>query len=151
MPSRDVQLPDSPETVSPAEARAQVTRILTSRHFSKAGRLKRFLHFVTEETLKGLAAGIKETVIGVEVFDRRSATYDPRIDPIVRVQAGRVRAKLDEYYAQEGAGDAVLIELPIGQYVPRFGVRSPATVAKKRRRSWSRRPGSRTRSPCFPS
>ncbi len=96
MSSGDVHSPDLTEMVSAAAARAQVARILASRHFAKADRLKRFLRFVTEETLKGLAAGIKETVIGVEVFDRRSATYDPRIDPIVRVQAGRVRAKLDE-------------------------------------------------------
>ena len=152
MPSGDVRPPDSLELVSAAAARAQVARILASRHFVKAGRLKRFLRFVTEETLKGLATGIKETVIGVEVFDRRSATYDPRIDPIVRVQAGRVRAKLDDYYAQEGAGDAVLVELPRGQYVPRFSVRSPAAAPRSaRQRLWSRRPGSRTRSPCFPS
>ena len=114
--------------VSAPAARAQIERILASRHFVKAHRLQRFLRFVSEETLKGLSAGIKETVIGVEVFDRRSATYDPRIDPIVRVQAGRVRAKLADYYEQEGAGDGVLVELPRGQYVPRFSVRVAAPV-----------------------
>ena len=115
---------DSPEAVGGAAVREQIARILASRHFAKAERLKRFLHFVSEETLRGLAAEVKETVIGVEVFDRPPATYDPRVDPIVRVQAGRVRAKLDAYYAEEGAGDGVLVELPRGQYVPRFSFRS---------------------------
>ena len=130
MPSGDVQPPNSPEMVTATAARAQVARILASPHFVKAERLKRFLSFVSEETLNGHAAGIKETVIGIEVFDRRSESYDPRIDPIVRVQAGRVRAKLDDYYAQEGAGDTVLIELPRGQYVPRFVARSVAPALR---------------------
>jgi TolB-like protein len=130
VPSADVQPPDSIGFVNSAAARAQIARILASRHFAKADRLKRFLCFVSEETLNGPAAGIKETVIGIEVFGRHSATYDPRIDPIVRIQAGRVRAKLNDYYAREGAGDAVLVELPRGQYVPRFSVRSVASAPR---------------------
>ena len=105
MPSGEVEAPNSAEMVSAVASRAQVARILESRHFAKAERLKRFLRFVTEETLKGLSTEIKEIVIGIEVFDRHAATYDPRMDPIVRVQAGRVRAKLADYYAQEGAND----------------------------------------------
>ena len=132
MSSGDVHSPDLTEVVGAAAARAQIARIAASRHFAKADRLKRFLGFVSEETLNGRTAGIKETVIGVEVFGRSSATYDPRIDPIVRVQAGRVRAKLENYYAQEGAGDPVLVELPRGQYVPRFSAR--AVPARQRGR-----------------
>lgn len=116
----------SSQEVSAAAAQEQVTRILASRHFAKAERLRRFLEFVVQETLRGLAPEIKETVIGVEVFGRPAATYDPRMDPIVRVQAGRVRAKLEAYYAEEGSDDRVLIELPRGQYVPRFGLRLAA-------------------------
>ena len=78
------------ETANAVASREQVARILESGHFAKAERLKRFLRFVTEETLKGLSTEMKETVIGIEVFDRDAATYDPRLDPIVRVQAGRV-------------------------------------------------------------
>jgi tetratricopeptide (TPR) repeat protein len=114
--------------ISVAETRAQVARILGSRHFAKAERLKRFLRFVTEETLKGLSTELKETVIGIEVFDRHVATYDPRMDPIVRVQAGRVRAKLADYYMLEGASDRVLVELPRGQYFPRFSVQPTASA-----------------------
>ena len=124
MLSGGVNAPKPAEMVSAAASRAQVSRILESRHFAKAERLKRFLRFVTEETLKGLSREIKEAVVGIEVFDRQPATYDPRIDPIVRVHAGRVRAKLAEYYAQEGAKDRVFVALPQGQYVPRFSIRS---------------------------
>ena len=119
-------LPDPPFTeVSAAAVRAQIDRILASRRFAKADRMRRFLRFVAESTLAGRVAEVKESVIGVEVFDRRSATYDPRIDPIVRVQAGRLRAKLAEYYEREGAEDNLLIELPRGRYVPSFRMRPP--------------------------
>jgi TolB-like protein/tetratricopeptide (TPR) repeat protein len=127
VPSGEVEAPASAEIVSAVASRAQVARILESRHFAKAERLKRFLRFVTEETLKGLSNAIKETVIGIEVFDRSATTFDPRTDPIVRVQAGRVRAKLADYYAQDGANDRVLVDLPRGQYVPRFSMQSTAS------------------------
>jgi tetratricopeptide (TPR) repeat protein len=123
-----VEAPDSGDEVNSVASRAQVARILESSHFAKAERLKRFLRFVTEETLNGLSIEIKESVVGVEVFDRDAATYDPRTDPIVRVQASRVRAKLADYYANEGANDRVLVELPRGQYVPLFSLRSTASA-----------------------
>ena len=109
--------------VSAAAVRAQVDRILASGRFAKADRLRRFLRFVAESTLEGRVAEVKESVIGVEVFDRRPAFYDPGVDPIVRVQAGRLRAKLAEYYEREGAEDHLLIELPRGRYVPSFRTR----------------------------
>jgi hypothetical protein len=124
MGSGKLEAPSSAELASAVASREQVARILESRHFAKSERLKRFLRFVTEETLKGLSTEIKETVIGIEVFDRDVATYDLRMDPFVRVQAGRVRAKLVDYYTNEGANDRVLVELPLGQYVPRFSVQS---------------------------
>lgn len=123
MTSDAAPLPDALGEVSAALARTQIAKIFASRHFRKADRLKRFLQFVTEETLIGRSAQIKESVIGLTVFHRRAATYDPSVDPIVRVQAGRVRAKLITYYEQEGAGDHVLIEVPRGQYVPTFRMR----------------------------
>ena len=79
--------------------------------------------FVAESTLEGRVAEVKELVIGLEVFGRRSASYDPGADPIVRVQAGRLRAKLAEYYEREGVEDSLLIELPRGRYVPSFRMR----------------------------
>src|SRR5271166_1074491 len=77
--------------------RLELRRILASRQFEDADRLVRFLSFVVEETLAGRGGGLKESVIGVEVFGRAPG-YDPKVDPIVRVQARRLRAKLEAWY-----------------------------------------------------
>jgi TolB-like protein len=79
--------------------------------------MSRFLKFVIEQALAGDAERLKEYVIGIEVFDR-DASYDPRVDAIVRVEAARLRAKLAEYYAGEGRSDAVVLTLPKGGYAP---------------------------------
>ena len=110
--------------VSAASARKQLDQILASRHFVNAQRLSRFLQFVAEKTLEGQGGQVKESLIGLQVFDRPPSSYDPGVDPIVRVQAGRLRAKLKEYYEREGAEDPVLIEVPRGRYVARFRMRS---------------------------
>src|SRR5205814_8067234 len=89
--------------VTAAIVRQQVKTILASRHFVNAERLGRCLCFVAEKTLAGHGAQIKESVIGVEVFDRPTASYDPGIDPIVRVQPRRLRAKLPQYDEGDGA------------------------------------------------
>jgi TolB-like protein/Flp pilus assembly protein TadD len=81
--------------------------------------LSRFLRFVVERNLEGKDSELKESVIGIEVFGRRP-DFDPRRDPVVRTEAGRLRSRLSEYYVGEGKADAVVIELPKGGYVPRF-------------------------------
>jgi serine/threonine-protein kinase len=73
-------------------------RILGSQTFQQAGGLKRFLRFIVNETIAGRVSELKEYVIGVQVF-RTDQSFDPRTDPIVRVQARRLRAKLVQYYA----------------------------------------------------
>jgi len=107
------------------EIRAQLEKILASRVFIRSTRLTRFLRFSVDRTLSGNQAGLKEQSIGHEVFDRK-ADYDPRIDPIVRVEARRLRSKLKAYYTSTGRGDQVWIALPKGSYVPTFRFR-PAT------------------------
>lgn len=99
--------------------RAQLQRILASSAFADAERGSRFLRFVAEVALEGRAGDIKEYVIGVEVLGR-SPSFDPKTDPIVRVEAGRLRARLNSFYQSEGKRDAVLISLPKGGYVPEF-------------------------------
>jgi Tol biopolymer transport system component len=103
-------------------ARAQLDRILASATFSDAERASRFLRFVVESALDGHSSSIKESVIGVEVLGR-SPSFDPKTDPIVRVEAGRLRARLGAYYQNEGKHDAILIDLPKGGYVPEFSER----------------------------
>src|SRR5499427_439463 len=102
----------------------QVEKVVVSNLFSRSDRLIRFLRFAVEQTLSGNTDSLKEQTIGIEVFDRRP-DYDPRIDPIVRVEARRLRAKLKAYYASRGrSDDNVLIGLPKGTYVPFFRSRT---------------------------
>lgn len=105
--------------VTPDQVREHVERIAASEVFLQSDRLCRFLRFTVEAKLRGEAAQIKEYLLGREVFDR-NGEYDPRTDPIVRVEARRLRRKLEEYYAGPGAGDAVRIDYPKGSYAPEF-------------------------------
>ena len=82
----------------------------------------------------------------MEVFDRKP-DYDPRVDPIVRVEARRLRAKLKAYYEGDGSADAVLIEFPSGSYAPRLGDRRARRAAATR----SAAPRRRSRWWCCPS
>jgi serine/threonine-protein kinase len=107
----------------PAEVQAQVQRILESRMFSNCERLIRFVSFAAQHALKGSSEPLKEYVIGLEVFDRTSS-YDPRIDPIVRVEARRLRSKLNSYYGSVGREDPILVEFPKGTYTPSFCLRT---------------------------
>src|SRR5262245_13370184 len=88
------------------DVRAELDRILTSTGFSSAGRASRMLRYVVDKTLAGEGDQLKEYAVGVEVFER-DEQYDPRIDSIVRVEAGRLRTKLDEYYNGEGSASGM--------------------------------------------
>jgi serine/threonine-protein kinase len=101
---------------------AELQRILSSKVFARSERLSRFLRFVAQQALQGNTDTLKEYTLGVEVFDRR-ASYDPRLDPIVRVEARRLRTKLHEYYRTEGNADHVCIALPERGYSPVFSFR----------------------------
>jgi TolB-like protein/Flp pilus assembly protein TadD len=107
----------SPEAEQVTQA---LERILASPLFSRADRQSRFLRYVVQKRLAGDEAALRETVIGLEVYER-PATYDPKTDPIVRVEAARLRGRLREYYETAGPGTAVRIQLPKGSYVPSFG------------------------------
>jgi len=111
--------------VEPAAVRDALTRVLGSPKFVQNDAPARLLRFVVEETLNNGGAGLKETVLGIEVFGR-GPDFDPKTDSIVRTQAGKLRARLSEYYAGNGSADAVRIDLPKGGYVPVFS----ATVWK---------------------
>jgi TolB-like protein/Flp pilus assembly protein TadD len=111
-------------------AQQQLERVLASVTFRQVDRLKRFLNFTVSEALAGRGDQLKEYVIGVQVFDKDS-TFDPRADPIVRVQARRLRARLARYYREEGGADAVLIDLPKGGYTPVFRNREASTGGRR--------------------
>jgi hypothetical protein len=105
--------------ITTAAVRAQLTKILDSEAFRDAHRIRRFLEYIVVATLTHHSDCLKEFLLGIEVFEK-PASFDPRLDPIVRVQAGRLRAKLKEYYLTEGSEDLVLIDVPKGSYIPVF-------------------------------
>ena len=122
--------------VPASEIRLGLERILRSRAFIHSHRIRRFLQFVVEESLLGQPHRLKEYLIGLEVFDRREV-FDPRVDSIVRVEARRLRNKIEEYYRTEGREDQVRIVLRKGSYVPIFEYRSAgaAGLGPTRRRT----------------
>jgi tetratricopeptide (TPR) repeat protein len=109
--------------------RQQLNRILGSKSFEGAERLKRFFGFIVGEALEGRGDQLKEFVVGEYVFEK-GASFDPRNDPIVRVQARRLRARLTRYYHDEGTADEVVIELPKGGYLPVFRRREAVQPAR---------------------
>ena len=122
---------------SSAEIREHLDRVLESPGLRGSERLVRFLRFTVEAKLNGDEGTIKEYLIGREVFDR-GEDYDPRLDPIVRVEARRLRKKLDEYYsASPPEAGGLRITFPKGSYTPEFV--SPAVAPLQLVKSPSRR------------
>ncbi|MGH9487731.1 MAG: tetratricopeptide repeat protein [Terriglobales bacterium] len=124
--------PEKPDGTNAAvkTVQRQLRKICASATFHSAGRLRRFLEFVVQEQLAGRKEQLKEYVVGTAVFDKTSA-FDPRTDPIVRVQARRLRGMLERYYREEAGTDELVIDLPKGGYAPVF--RSRAVAATRSR------------------
>lgn len=119
--------------IEPQAVRAHLDRITASRMFADSERLRRFLRFTVESKLNAQDDRVKEYILGREVFDRKD-DYDPRIDPIVRVEARRLRSKLEEYYSGPGREEKIRLEYPRGSYLPVFSQtrkNSPWAVAAK--------------------
>jgi len=109
------------EPVSWEAERAELQTVLQSHLFARSPTLTHLLSYLCEKTFAGESAQIKEYSVGLEVFDRRDS-FDQDTDSIVRVQANRLRKRLSEYYATEGAAHPVQITIPVGQYIPVFKV-----------------------------
>jgi adenylate cyclase len=117
--SRFHQQVDQPPESFVAHVRQHLEMVLRSPHFDGSARSREFLRYVVEEVLAGRAAYLKQAAIAVEVFGRKP-DFDAVIDPIVRVQAGRLRRSLERYYLLSGHADSIRIELPKGSYAPVF-------------------------------
>ena len=104
---------------SEAEVRAALARLIASGALGKSGQLAHFLTYVVEEALAGRAERIKAYTIAVDALGR-DTRFDPQADPIVRVEAGRLRRALESYYAAAGRDEPIVIELPRGSYIPAF-------------------------------
>ncbi|HTT24908.1 MAG TPA: tetratricopeptide repeat protein, partial [Candidatus Sulfotelmatobacter sp.] len=129
-----VHAEDRCANIAAGDIRAALKKILCSTEFTRRPQLQRFLKFVVEEELAGRGAQLKEYVLGVGVFGR-PADFDPRVDSLVRVEARRLRAVLDRYYAAEGHADPLRIEIQKGSYLPSFVLADEAvpTVATTER------------------
>ena len=124
--------PASTNHPSPGLVRAELDQLKTSRAFAGSDRLCALLSFIVEETLAGRGDSLKESVIGNEIYGRTPG-YDPRIDSAVRVEARRLRRKLDEYYAGEGADAGIRIEMPTGRYAVNIGWHLPSLHQRRQR------------------
>lgn len=111
------------ETVQPeALVEAALEQLTSWPSLARSPQLAKFLNYIVKAKLRGDEGSIKAYAIAVDVFGRPQS-FDPQTDPIVRVQARRLRAALDEFYAGDGAGSPVRISLPVGRYVPEFKFR----------------------------
>ncbi|MEI9902455.1 MAG: hypothetical protein WDN31_22880 [Hyphomicrobium sp.] len=95
----------------------QVDRILASDAFAQSQRRRTFLSYIVAELLSGRGDRIKAYTVAIEVFDREKS-FDSAANPLVRIEASRLRDKLRAYYARDGALDPILIDVPKGSYVP---------------------------------
>ncbi len=116
-----------PSNIVPELVREELGRIVASQPFSRTDRPGRLLTFLVEHALTGEAEKLNEYVLAVEVFGRKQ-DFDAGADPIVRVEAGRLRRKLQEYYESEGREDTIAIELPQRTYIPAFRSRQAAVT-----------------------
>jgi adenylate cyclase len=112
---------DADEALPPQLILNALRRVIASPYFVNSERKRRFLEYIVQETLAGRADRIKEYTVAVDVFDR-DPNFNPMTDPVVRIEAGRLRRCLEHYYLAEGAADRVWITIPKGGYVPRFVV-----------------------------
>lgn len=113
-----------PDVPTADEIRAELQRVLQSEAFQQAGRASQFLRFIVDETLASRGDRLKGYTIAVEVFER-PADFDAQTDPLVRVEAGRLRRRLMEHYLADGLESPVRIELPRGRYTPMFRYATP--------------------------
>jgi hypothetical protein len=118
-PKSTQELEQSTSAYDPAAVRAQLERLLVHPLFANSKRYPALLAYVVEQTLLGNASELKERSIGIEVFGR-SPSYDANADPVVRITAGEVRKRLSQYYYDASHEGELVVELPIGSYVPVF-------------------------------
>jgi hypothetical protein len=112
-----------------ARVRHHLAGLLASPHFDAGSRSRCFLRYVVDEVLAGRGPSLNQAAIAISVFGR-DASFDPMLDPIVRVQAGRLRRSLERYYLLCGDSQLLRIELPKGSYAPIFvGLAAPSPAS----------------------
>jgi beta-glucanase (GH16 family) len=115
--------PSRSPTPTRAEEEQELSAVLASPAIARSTNLVRLLTFICQKYFDGKADEIKETAIAIQALGRRAEDFDSQVDPIVRVTARTLRKRLGDYYRREGAAHSVQLDLPTGQYVPRFARR----------------------------
>src|SRR5438477_910732 len=111
-----------------AQIQAEIEKLIASHALHGSESLCKLLRYLGKHALDHPGTAVKEYQIATEVFGRQ-ADFDPQLDSMVRVQAGRLRTKLAEYYNTEGATDRLVVELPKGSYAVAFHERANAASA----------------------
>src|ERR1700750_1822694 len=124
-PQSEKQLDGSGYVPNPVVVREQLKRLLAHSLFTNSKRYPVLLAYTVEQALLGNAGELKERTIGVEAFGREP-NYDVNLDPVVRTTAAEVRKRLIQYYYSPDHAGELIIELPVGSYVPVF--RDPGGV-----------------------
>jgi len=127
------------------QIRNALARILSSEGFSASARNRKLLEYVVAETLAGRADRIKAYTLATVVFER-GADFDPQLDPVVRLEASRLRKALEHYYLTAGNDDPIRVSIPKGSYIPSFeptGAAEPRSAMPRERRRWGWRPSGR--------
>lgn len=114
----------------PASVREQLERILASPQFHAPERGRRFLQYIVEETLEGHSERLKAYMIAQVVFGR-DASFDAQNDPVVRIEAGRIRRALERYYLVCGSNDPIRITIPKGGYATQFSSGENTSIASE--------------------
>jgi len=137
---------ERPQAAIPVrEARDALDRVLRSDALRASKRLRRLLAYSVDAALDGRSDDLNQYAIGIEVFDKPES-FDPAVDPIVRVEAGRLRRRLELYYSDEGAEDPVRLRFAGRGYATRFERRADESArrsAQTRQSATRRPPGSR--------
>ncbi len=118
-PKSTQEMEQQTSVTDPVAVREQLDRLLVHPLFANSKRYPALLAYVVDQTLQGNSADLKERSIGIEVFGR-SPSYDANADPVVRITAGEVRKRLSQYYYDSAHDTELVIELPVGSYVPIF-------------------------------
>jgi len=117
-----------PQSIAVADTRKSlVERVAGSRYLSRSARLRDLLLYLSDRVLDEHATEIHEQEVGHKVFGR-SKDYDTSSDNIVRVHASMLRKRLDQYFAAEGAGEPLILEIPKGNYAPAFRMRAEPEI-----------------------
>ena len=121
---QSIRVAPEDDTPTEVEVRLELQRMLASKDFDSSSRNCRFLTFVVEETLAGRGDRLKAYNVALAAFDR-SSDFDPLTDPIVRIEASRLRRSIEHYYLTGGLADRVRIAMPKGSYVATFAYANP--------------------------